>query len=130
VSGETIPPRDLTQPTRAINYDAYEGVILGECHEGGSAVEVVGDSGWIAFRDAEFGSGVQSVVIRSASAAGGTLDVRLGSAEGQLVGTASVESGGAQQWTDVRVELSGVSGRQDVYVILNGRLAASKLQFA
>lgn len=130
VSGETIPPRDLTQPTRAINYDAYEGVILGECHEGGSAVEVVSESGWIAFRDAEFGSGAQSAVIRAAGATGGTIDVRLGSAEGRLVGTASVEAGGAQQWSDVKIELSGVNGRQDIVIGLNGKIAVSGLQFA
>ncbi|OWR31962.1 beta-glucosidase [Saccharibacillus sp. O23] len=130
VSGETIPPRDLTQPTRAINYDAYEGVILGECREGGNAVEVVDESGWIAFRDAEFGSGAKSVVIRAASAAGGTIDVRLGSAEGQLVGTASVEAGGAQQWTDAKIDVNGVQGRQDIVITLNGKIAVSGLRFA
>ncbi|KAF9121314.1 hypothetical protein BGX30_002663, partial [Mortierella sp. GBA39] len=28
VDGETIPPRDLTQLTKAINYDDYEGVLI------------------------------------------------------------------------------------------------------
>ncbi|GGN94667.1 glycoside hydrolase family 3 C-terminal domain-containing protein [Saccharibacillus kuerlensis] len=130
VSGETIPPRDLTQPTKAINYDAYDGVILGECHEGGSAIEVTGDAGWIAFKDAEFGAGAESLTIRTASAGGGTVDVRLGSPEGQLVGTASIEVGGVQQWNDVSVSLNGVSGREDVYLVLNGKLAVSSIRFA
>ncbi|NGZ76468.1 glycoside hydrolase family 3 protein [Saccharibacillus alkalitolerans] len=129
VAGETIPPRDLKQLTKAINYDAYEGVILGECHEGGSAIEVVGESGWIAFKDAEFGGGADSVAIRAAGTADGTIDVRLGAPDGQLVGTASVEAAGAQRWSDVVIALNGVSGRQDVYVALNGKISVSTLQF-
>ncbi|OWA35854.1 beta-glucosidase [Saccharibacillus sp. O16] len=128
VSGEVIPARDLTQPTKAINYDAYEGVILGECREGGSAVEVVGESGWIAFKDVEFATGAKTAVLRVASARGGTIEVRLGHAAGQLIGTASADAGGIQQWSDVEIELSGVSGRQDLYVLLQGKLAVSKLQ--
>lgn len=130
VSGETIPPRDLTQLTRAVNYDAYAGVILGECHEGGSAIEVTGSEGWISFNDAEFGSGAASVTVRAASAEGGTLDVRLGGPEGQLAGTASVEAGGVQQWNDVTISLADVSGRQDVCVMLNGKVSVSSLRFA
>lgn len=130
VSGETIPPRDLTQSTKAVNYDAYEGVLLGECYEGGSAIEVAGDSGWIAFQDAEFGAGAASVTIRTASTTGGTIDVRLGSADGQLVGHGSVEKGGAQQWADVEIALNGVSGRQNVYFVLNGKVSVSSIRFA
>ncbi|MDO3409820.1 glycoside hydrolase family 3 C-terminal domain-containing protein [Saccharibacillus sp. CPCC 101409] len=132
VAGETIPPRDLTQPTKAINYDAYEGVLLGECREGGSAVEVSPEreSGWISFKDAEFGGGASALTLRAASVSGGTIEIRLGGPEGTLAGTASVDAGGAHQWNDVQADLTGVSGRQDVYVILNGKLSVSTIRFA
>ncbi|MCQ4087876.1 glycoside hydrolase family 3 C-terminal domain-containing protein [Saccharibacillus sp. JS10] len=129
VSGEKIPPRDLTQSTKAINYDAYEGVILDECVEGGSAIEVVNESGWIAFRDAEFGSGVQNVQVRVASATGGSIELRLGSTDGQLVGTVPVEASGVQQWADGSASLSGVEGRQDIYMVLKGKVSVSTFVF-
>lgn len=129
VQGEVIPPRDLLQPVQAINYDAYEGIIIGECHEGGSAAEVKGASGWIAFADAEFGAGASSVKLRIASRAAAAAEVRLQSPDGPLAGQVELAAGGAQEWHDYNIALSGVSGRQDVYIVLNGPAALSTLEF-
>lgn len=130
VQGETIPPRDLTQPVKAINYDAYEGVLIGECREGGSAAEVSGQSGWIGFEDAEFGAGVKTVKLRAASQTAGSIEIRLQSPDGPLAGRAELKAGGAQEWRDYSAEVSGVSGRQDVYLVLNGKASLSTVQFS
>ncbi|WP_410770289.1 glycoside hydrolase family 3 C-terminal domain-containing protein [Fontibacillus sp. BL9] len=129
VQGETIPPRDLKKSVKAINYDAYEGVLIGECHEGGSAAEVSGQSGWIAFEDAEFGEGASTVKLRAASRTAASAEIRLQSPDGPLAGRIELEAGGAQEWRDYAAELSGVSGRQDVYVVLNGKASLSTVQF-
>lgn len=129
VQGETIPPRDLKQPVKAINYDAYEGVWIGECHEGGSAVEVKEQSGWIAFEDAEFGEGAGTVKLRAASQAEASAEIRLQSPDGPLAGRVQLKAGGAQEWRDYTAEVSGVNGRQNVYVVLNGKAALSTVQF-
>lgn len=130
VQGETIPPRDLKQPTKAINYDAYEGVLIGECREGGSAVEVKEQSGWIAFNDAEFGGeGAAKVKLRAASATSASAEIRLQSPDGPLAGRVLLEAGGAQEWRDYNAEVSGVSGCQDVYIVLNGKVSLSTVQF-
>lgn len=130
VQGETIPPRDLTQPVKAINYDAYEGVLIGECREGGSAAEVSGQSGWIAFEDAEFGAGANTVKLRAASQTAGSIEIRLQSPDGPLAGRAELKAGGAQEWRDYTAEVSGVNGRQDVYLVLNGKASLSTVQFS
>lgn len=143
VDGETIPPRDLKRPTQAINYDDYEGVWIGECAEGGSAVELKGAGGWIAFADAEFGSGAGSLRVRAAvGAADSAVEVRLGSPEGALAGrlawhsnassnaNASESEWGSREWKEYACELNGVAGRQDVYLVLSGAVAISEIQFA
>ncbi|WP_150265164.1 glycoside hydrolase family 3 protein [Paenibacillus tepidiphilus] len=133
VQGEVIPPRDLRQPVKAVNYDDYEGILIGECREGGSAAEVAGAgagaSGWIAFADAEFGEGVSSVKLRAAAPEAAVAEIRLQSPEGPLAGTVSLAGEGAQEWRDYTAGLSGVSGRQDVYIVLNGKAALSTVQF-
>ncbi|MNO20438.1 Xylan 1,4-beta-xylosidase precursor [compost metagenome] len=129
VQGEVIPPRNLKQPVRAVNYDAYEGMLVGECREGGSAVEVKAQSGWIAFRDVEFGEGASSMKLRAASARAASVEIRLRSPVGSLVGRSELEGSGAQEWNDFIIELNGVSGRQDVYIIVNGSASLSTVQF-
>lgn len=128
VQGEVIPPRDLKQTVKAINYDAYEGILIGECREGGSAAEVKEQSGWIAFADAEFGEGTQGIKLR-ASGQAATVEIRLQSPEGPLAGRVELAASGVQEWRDYTAELSGVSGRQDVYILLNGKTSLSTIQF-
>lgn len=129
VAGEAIPPRNLKQAFKAVNYDDYEGVLIGECREGGSATEVKEQTGWIAFKDAEFGEGSSQLTLRVASQTAGEAEVRLQSPEGPLAGRVELTAGGAQEWHNYTANLSGVSGRQDVYIILKGKAALSTLQF-
>lgn len=129
VQGEAIPPRDLKQAVKAINYDDYEGVLIGECREGGSAVQVKEQSGWIAFKDAEFGTGTNAVKLRAASRTAGSAEIRLQSPDGPLAGRVQLEAGGEQEWRDYSAEVNGANGRQDVYIVLNGKISLSTVQF-
>lgn len=129
VQGEAIPPRDLTVPVQAINYDEYEHMLIGECHEGGSAVEVIGSAGWISFNDVQFGEGVEKVTLRVASTSSASIEIRLNDATGTVVGQMEVVGQGAQQWQDYTVTVAGVSGLQDVYVVVNGSASIRTIQF-
>lgn len=129
VEGETIPARNLGVATRAENYDAYLGVDLDESKEGGSAVRVVGEQGWIAFKDADLGSGAAAIEARvSAEQAGAVLEVRLGSPDGTLAGRVELAQGEAQQWSTVKAELTGASGAQDVYIVLSAGVRISHFE--
>ncbi|WP_372631252.1 glycoside hydrolase family 3 C-terminal domain-containing protein [Cohnella sp.] len=123
VVGETIPPRDLKQVTRAVNYDNYEGILLGECAEGGSAAVVSGKSGWLAFRDAELGEGCSAIEIRAASTEDAIVEVRLDRPDGPLVGACAIPAGGQMSWRSFTFGLASATGRHDVYLILKGAVS-------
>lgn len=120
VAGETIPPRDLTKVTRAANYDAYQGIHLGECIEGGSAAVVNGDKGWLAFHDAELGAGISAIELRAAATGDAVVEVRLDGPDGPIAGKCKIPAGGEQDWRSLTCGLTGASGRRDVYLVLDG----------
>jgi beta-glucosidase len=115
VRGETIPARDLTRTTRAESFDAYRGALLvDESKARGTAVS----GGWIAFRDARLGTAFTARVAKE-SAGAGTVEVRLGSPAGRLLGTAEVASTGDRYtYTTTGARLAPVRGRHDVYLVL------------
>lgn len=139
VEGEVIPPRDLGQPTKAVNYDDYENVLIGEGEGGGSAVYVQtaaggsegnGPQGWIAFAGAELGTAATSLKLRAAGVQDGIVEVRTGGPQGPLAGRVEIAAADAGQWQEYTCGLSGLSGLQDVYLVLTGAVAVSTLALA
>lgn len=127
VEGEVIPRRTLSEKVRAVNYDDYADVFVDECREGGESVRLKQDSGWIAFRDVEFGDGAARFEARvTGHIKGGEIAITLNSPSGPAVGTCKViPTGGRQAWTTVTAELTDLSGRQDVYLNLKGEVQVS-----
>lgn len=130
---EVIPPRDLSQPTKATNYDDYEGVQIGECIDikgttsnadkkaieaieaikalnVKSAVEVQEQAGWIAFKDVDFGDGISKLTLRAAGAQEQAIavEIRLQGVNGRLVGKLEFTGNGVQQWQDYVAYLEGL----------------------
>lgn len=120
VDGETIPPRDLTRVTRAANYDSYQGIVLGECVNGGSAATANDDRGWLAFHDAELGAGISAFELWAAATENAAVEVRLDGPDGPIVGKCKIPAGGEQDWRSLTCGLAGASGRRDVYLVLDG----------
>lgn len=122
VAGETIPARDLTRTTRAENFDDYDGTrLVDESKERGTAVAAASDRAWLKFTDTRLGSGATEFSARAAGAAG-TVEIRLGSPTGTLVGTAAF-GGTSSPYTyeTVSADLSrATKGRTDVYLVLKG----------
>ncbi|RUT36544.1 carbohydrate-binding protein [Paenibacillus zeisoli] len=128
--GEEVPPRSLTSPVKAENYDDYEGVYLDECIEGGSSVRTREESGWIAFWDVELGEQDRGVLKARVSCMdpGAEIEVRLDEAAGQLAGRSLVPpTGGTQAWTTLEIPLEGINGRHSVYLLLKGSILISKI---
>ncbi|MGW0612356.1 glycoside hydrolase family 3 C-terminal domain-containing protein [Streptomyces sp. NPDC002788] len=121
VRGETIPARDLSRPTRAENFDDYEGVrLVDESKVRGTAVGASADGAWLEFADAQLGSGAAKFSARVAGAAG-KVEIRLGSPTGTLIGTAKTSgTGSVYAYETVNASLSAsAKGRQDVYLVLS-----------
>jgi beta-glucosidase len=125
VNGEVIPPRDLSKPTRAENFDDYSGIdLVDESKERGTSVE--GDDGaWVKFADVKLRKRTTSFTAQVANAGSdtGSIQVRLDSPTGPLVGTATVDStGDVYEYTTVSASLSGATGTRDLYLVFEGEV--------
>jgi len=125
VHGETIPPRNLAQPTRAENFDAYSGVkLVDESKAAGTAVGAVTAGDWIEFAGSALGQATTFTArVAKASAGSGSIQIHLDSPTGPVVGTASVAStGDVYTYATASAALSGAAGTHDVYLVFGSDL--------
>jgi beta-glucanase (GH16 family)/lysophospholipase L1-like esterase len=105
---------------QAEDYADSSGVTL----EPGNAVIGNFDAGdWVKYSGVDFGNGATSATFSAAKAgSGGTIEIRLGSPTGRVIGTlAPQDTGGWSNYRDQLVQLSGfVSGVQDIFLVGTG----------
>ncbi|MET8049648.1 glycoside hydrolase family 3 C-terminal domain-containing protein [Streptosporangium sp. NPDC005286] len=130
VDGERIGPRDLTQPTRAADFDDYAGVeLVDETKVRGDAVGASAGE-WIAFKDVDLRAGATGVRLGVAAGAASSVEIRLGSPTGRLAGTVPVAAtGGIYSWATAAAPVTGVRGKQDVYLVFRGALRVKDVTF-
>lgn len=89
---------------------------------GGSNVGFIDNGDYLLFNGVDFGNGASSVQARVASAAGGgSIEFRLDSLTGTLIGTVAVSgTGGWQNWTTASGQISGATGIHNLYVKFTG----------
>jgi chitodextrinase len=118
--------RDAFAQMKATSYDSMSGVQSEETADngGGSNIGWINDGDWVAFNNIDFGSGATTVSARVASnTAGGTIELRLSSVSGSLIGTLPVTStGGWQNWVTETGNVS-VDGIHDLYLVFKGSAA-------
>ncbi len=103
--------------------NAQSGIETDVCSEGGMDVTSISNGDWIRVRGLDFGNaGAESFMARVASAgSGGSIELRLGSETGTLIGTCTVTtSGGAQKWADSTCSVTGATGVKDLYLKFTG----------
>jgi beta-glucosidase len=125
VHGETIPPRNLAQPTRAESFDAYSGVrLVDESKAAGTAVGAVTAGDWIKFAGSALGQATTFTArVAKASAGSGSIQIHLDSPTGPVVGTAGVAStGNVYTYATASAALSGAAGTHDVYLVFGSDL--------
>ncbi|MEU7786215.1 glycoside hydrolase family 43 protein [Amycolatopsis sp. NPDC049159] len=125
MTGAGPPPADTLNPyTR----QEAETIAWGSGIETEPAAEGGMDVGWlengdsIKVRNVAFGAGAKTFTARVASAAaGGTIELRLGSTTGTVVGRCTVAgTGGWQTWTSVSCPVTGATGTQDLVLRFTG----------
>lgn len=136
-SDGTIPTIEMTTtgPPQLGTFDPYvrqeaetaawsSGVQTEVCSEGGIDVGYINNGDYIKVKGVAFGPspGAHSFSARVASgASGGSIQIRLGSTSGTLVGSCTVPgTGGWQTWTTVTCSVSGAVGTQDLYFVFQG----------
>ncbi|MFC7387876.1 carbohydrate-binding protein [Sphaerisporangium rhizosphaerae] len=116
----TLQPRHR----QAEHYGAQSGVQLAD-HAGAEGAKTVGftDNGdWISFTPYALGNAKTFTARVSSGGAGGTLEVRAGSATGTLLGSVNVAStGGWDTFADVSATITGApSGTTTLYLVFKG----------
>jgi len=123
----------VTGPLDAtVRLDAYRACLL----SGSVRTEAVGSSGrfsehlsviqngdWAAYKYLDFKDGVTIFEAKAGSLTyGGTIEVRLDSPEGRLIGTCEVgRTGGWQDWQTVSCPVEKTTGIHAVYLVFKGR---------
>src|SRR6266849_3362654 len=89
---------------------------------GGYDLGYADNGDWAHYKSVNFGSGVGTVNLRTASAgSGGTLEFHLDSVTGALIGSATIPvTGGWQTWTTVSAPIAGATGVHDLYLVFKG----------
>ena len=92
-----------------------------------AAVGAAADGAWLKFTDTQLGKGAADFTARVAGTSPGTVEVRLGSPTGRLVGTAHANgTASSYDYETVTADLSGAAkGRTDVYLVLGDGLRLS-----
>ncbi|MEU7972683.1 glycoside hydrolase family 3 C-terminal domain-containing protein [Micromonospora sp. NPDC049089] len=134
VRGETIPARDLSRPTRAENFDRYAGVrLVDETKPSGTAVGATAAGQWISFDGSALRAGERTFTakVAKAGAGAGTIQIRMGSPTGRLLGTATVPSTGDDyRYVSASTELARVVGTHDVYLVFDSPLRLAEFSIS
>lgn len=98
------------------------GVETESCGEGTQNVSYIENGDYIMVKGVDFGSGAKSFEARVASNTnGGSIEVRLDSASGKLVGTVSLgNTGGWQTYVTKTCNITGATGTHDLYFKFTG----------
>ncbi len=100
---------------------ADEGITVNESRDvAGHGESLDGANGaWFSY-DVVNLTGVDAIVVRAASSQGGTVELRAGSPDGQLVGSAEVPGLGLTRFSDVTVDVTDPGESFELFVVLPG----------
>jgi arabinoxylan arabinofuranohydrolase len=104
-------------------FHAQSGIETEPCSKGGMDVTSIENGDWVKISGVDFGArGATQFDAQVASEGdGGSIELRLGSLDGKLIGTCKVPgTGGPQNWKTISREVSGATGVQDLYLKFTG----------
>ena len=124
VTGSIVPaePIPFGERIEAENYTTKSGIETEDCSEGGKDVAYIENDDYIGFKNVDFGEGAENIDFRVGSNGGdNSIEVRLGSPDGKLIGTLNVSgTGGWQTWETQKCSIDKTSGVNDVYLVFKG----------
>ena len=87
----------------------------------GTNIGYIQNGDWAMYRDIDLSCASSLEVMASSQTNGGTIEVRLGSVTGDLIGSVDVSGTGSWATYDTSsVNLESVSGTHDVYLVFTG----------
>ncbi|MBC8109260.1 MAG: carbohydrate-binding protein [Anaerolineae bacterium] len=132
VTTSTATIRDALNPIGATTYDSASGVI-----KSGNNVLGLGNNDWMQYDNVNFHGGVNSVRITLALATtnvGGSIELRLDSKTGPVIGTMVVQpTGSFVTYFTQKTEISGASGTHSLFLVgknVSNIANVQKIQFS
>ncbi len=107
----------VTTRLQTESYDSQNATVL-KSNDGGQTVEFQGGSAWVKFNNVDLGTGINSIKFRCASDAGvtPTLEVRLNSETGTLLGTINASTGSWTNYQEKNMTVTTTTGVQDIVI--------------
>lgn len=131
IDGEVIPPRNIAEKIKAINYDDYHQIYLDECKDGGTSIRNKKDAGWIALHQVNWDQSFQTFTARVAN--GGQkacLEVRANTEDGPVISKCEIpQTGGFQAWTTVEQSITNGMDVKNIFIVFKGSIQLSWFQF-
>lgn len=131
----TFPTINMSKngPAPVANLDPYDtiqaeticwesGIETEACSEGGMMVTSISSGDYIKVKSVDFGESANLFEVRAASgSSGGSIELRLGSQTGTLVGTCNISgTGGWDKWHNFQCDVSECSGVNDLFLVFKG----------
>lgn len=123
---------DPYAPTRGVTMAWNAGITTAAAAEPARThVADIQAGDWVAQASVDFGEGAATFRAWLAGAgAGGTIELRLGGAEGESIGALEVPALAAGETVELTAELSGASGTHDLYLVFQGAPEAELFRLA
>ena len=120
--GVEEPPVPAFSRIEAEGFSSQSGIQNVTCDEGTEAIGYIENGDYTVYRNLDFENGAAGFQARVSSATeGGSIELRLDSLSGPLVGTCKVDgTGGWQVFGDAKCLVDGVSGKHDLYLKFTG----------
>jgi hypothetical protein len=117
----TPDPQNAYSRVEAELFVDMSGLMIESCDEGGESIGYIEDNDYSAYL-IDFTDGASRIEVRAASDnSGGTIEVRLDSTSGTLLGTVNVGgTGGWQSWQTFSASVQNINGLQIVYMVYKG----------
>lgn len=125
VDGERIPPRDLSEATRAVDANDWswsEIELLDRSRSEGTVVSM-SDGSWLSFVDVDLRSKPTEAIISVARAENGaaTIELRRGSPSGRILGRTDVPStDDVYEYEKLSMPVDATGNKQDLSVVIRG----------
>jgi beta-xylosidase len=98
-----------------------KGVKADKDKESGVYVTQIHNGDFIQIRGVDFAKGAKKIEIIAASLNGGTIEIRLDTVDGDIIGASKIENtGGWQNWKTFKTKVKKVNGVHDLFFVFKG----------
>lgn len=98
-----------------------EGVIAADNQNIGVYISSINNGDYIKIRNVDFGKGSKQFIANVAASVKSSIEIRLGSADGKIIGVCNVNNtGGLDKWSAVNSKIDKIKGIHDVYFVFKG----------